>query len=125
MENIEILKQKFIPIFSHIIDSCFDEEYKWSIARGLWMPVKVRERQTRQEFFENPETKQQETMEVVEFVEVENKASKSDFIAEKYLEILISVTIDAINKDFTKNKVVTKIEEAISKIDYSVLNDNK
>ena len=89
------------------------------------MPVKVRERQTRQEFFENPETKQQETMEVVEFVEVENKASKSDFIAEKYLEILISVTIDAINKDFTKNKVVTKIEEAISKIDYSVLNDNK
>ena len=123
MENIEILKQKFIPIFSHIIDSCFDEEYKWSIARWLWMPEKVRQRQTRQEIYENPETKQQETMEVVEFVEVENKASKSDFIAEKYLEILISVTIDAINKDFTKNKVVTKIEEAISKIDYSVLND--
>ena len=125
MENIEILKQKFIPIFSHIIDSCFDEEYKWSIARGLWMPAKVRERQTRQEFFENPETKQQETMEVVEFIEVENPAPKCEYIAEKYIEVLVSLTIEAIKKDFSENKVATKIEEAISKIDYSVLNNNK
>ncbi len=125
MENIEILKQKFIPIFSHIIDSCFDEEYKWSIARWLWMPEKVRQRQTRQEIYENPETKQQETMEVIEFVEVENKAPKCEYIAEKYIEVLVSLTIEAIKKDFSENKVATKIEEAISKIDYSVLNNNK
>ena len=124
-KNLEYLKQKFIPVFAGIIDTCFDEEYKGSIARWLWMPEKVRQRQTRQEIYENPETKEQETMEVVEFVEVENPAPKCEYIAEKYIEVLASLTIEAIKKDFSENKVVTEIEKAISKIDYSVLNNNK
>ena len=123
MIPFEHIKVRVIPSVMSLFDNIINDEYKISIARGLWYQETIKEQkitETTQEVTVQNEQGENITemrnVQNIEYVDVPNPETPEHFIADKFVDILLETSFNAIRIDNEVNVLPYKIAQDISKI---------